>query len=34
LENLDEMENFLDKYGHPKLIQEDIIHLYRSIISN
>jgi hypothetical protein len=31
LENLEEMERFLDTYDHPKLNQEDINHLNRSI---
>jgi hypothetical protein len=30
LENLEEMEKFLDAYNHPKLNQEDINHLSRS----
>jgi hypothetical protein len=30
-ENLEEMDRFLDTYDHPKLNQEDIIHLNRSI---
>jgi glutamyl-tRNA reductase len=30
-ENLEEMERFLDTYDHPKLNQEDINHLNRSI---
>jgi DNA-directed RNA polymerase specialized sigma24 family protein len=33
LENLEEMENFLD-YDHPKLNQEDINHLNRSVTHN
>jgi hypothetical protein len=28
------MKTFLDTYGHPKLNQEDINHLNRSITSN
>jgi hypothetical protein len=28
------MEKFVDKYNHPKLNQEDINHLNRSIIRN
>jgi hypothetical protein len=31
LEHLKEMEKFLDTYNHPKLNQEDINHLNRSI---
>jgi hypothetical protein len=34
LENLEEMDKFLDKYDNPKLNQEDINHLNRSIICN
>jgi hypothetical protein len=34
LENLDEMDKFLDTYDHPKLNQEDINHLNRSITQN
>jgi hypothetical protein len=30
-ENFEEMDRFLDTYGHPKLNQEDINHLNRSI---
>jgi hypothetical protein len=30
-ENLEEMNKFLDTYGHPKLNQEDINHLNRFI---
>jgi hypothetical protein len=33
-ENLVEMYRFLDTYDHPKLNQEDINHLTRSIIQN
>jgi hypothetical protein len=33
-ENLEEMYKFLDTYDHPKLNQEDINHLNRSIIWN
>jgi hypothetical protein len=34
LEDLEEMENFLDIYDHPKLSQEDINHLNGSITCN
>jgi hypothetical protein len=34
LENLEEMDRFLDTYYHPKLNQEDINHLNRSITRN
>jgi hypothetical protein len=34
LENLEEMDKFLDTYYHPKLNQEDINHLNRSIAHN
>jgi hypothetical protein len=33
-ENPKEMDIFLDTYDHPKLNQEDINHLYRSITQN
>jgi hypothetical protein len=33
-ENLKEMDRFLDAYDHPKLNQEDINHLNRSITQN
>jgi hypothetical protein len=33
-ENLEEMDRFLDTYDHPKLNQEDINHLNRSITLN
>jgi hypothetical protein len=33
VENLEDMEKFLDTYDHPKLNQEDINHLNRSITS-
>jgi hypothetical protein len=33
-ENLAEMDRFLDTYDHPKLNQENISHLYRSITQN
>jgi hypothetical protein len=31
LENLEEMDRFLDTYDHPKLNQEEINHLDRSV---
>jgi hypothetical protein len=34
LENLEELNKFLDTYDHPKLNQEDINHLNRSITHN
>jgi hypothetical protein len=34
LENLEEMDRFLDTYDDPKLNQEDINHLNRSITQN
>jgi hypothetical protein len=34
LENLEEMDKFLDTYGHPNLNQEDINYLNRSITHN
>jgi hypothetical protein len=34
LENLEEVEKFLDTYDHPKLNQENINHLNRSIAHN
>jgi hypothetical protein len=33
-ENLEEMDKFLNTYDHPKLNQEDINHLNRSITQN
>jgi hypothetical protein len=34
LENLEEIDRFLDTYDHPKLNKEDINHLNRSITHN
>jgi hypothetical protein len=34
LENIEEMDRFLDSYNHQKLNQEDINHLNRSITCN
>jgi glutamyl-tRNA reductase len=34
LENLEELDKFKDTYDHPKLNQEDINQLYRSIVHN
>jgi hypothetical protein len=34
LENLEEIDKFLDKYDHPKLNQEDINHLHSSVTHN
>jgi hypothetical protein len=34
LENLEEIDRFLDIYEHPKLNQEDINHLNRTITQN
>jgi hypothetical protein len=34
LENLEEMEKFLDTYDQPKLNQENVNHKNRSIASN
>jgi hypothetical protein len=33
-ENFEEIDRFLDTYDHPKLNQEDINHLNRSITQN
>jgi hypothetical protein len=33
-ENLEEMDKFLDSYDHPKLNQEDINNLNRSVTQN
>jgi UDP-3-O-acyl-N-acetylglucosamine deacetylase len=33
-ENLEEMDRFIDIYNHPKLNQEDINHLNRSLTQN
>jgi glutamyl-tRNA reductase len=33
-ENLEEIDRFLDTYDHPKLNQEEINHLNRSITQN
>jgi hypothetical protein len=34
LENLEEMDKFLDAYDHPKWNQEDIHHVSRSVTCN
>jgi hypothetical protein len=34
LENLEEMDKFLDTYGYPNLNQEDINHLNKSVTQN
>jgi hypothetical protein len=34
LENIEEMDKFLDSYDHPKSNQEDINHLNRSMTCN
>jgi hypothetical protein len=34
LENLEEMDKFLDTYDHPKRNQEDVNHLNKSITHN
>jgi hypothetical protein len=34
LENLEEMDKYLDTYDHPKMNQEDINHINRSITHN
>jgi Glu-tRNA(Gln) amidotransferase subunit E-like FAD-binding protein len=33
-ENIEELDRFLDNYDHPKLNQEEINHLNRSIMQN
>jgi hypothetical protein len=33
-ENLEEMDRFVETYDHPKLNQEDIKHLNRSVTQN
>jgi hypothetical protein len=34
LENFDKIEKFVDIYDHPKLNQDDITHLNRSVTHN
>jgi hypothetical protein len=34
MENLEQMDKILDTYDHPKLNQEDINHINRSITCN
>jgi hypothetical protein len=34
VENIEEIDKFLDTYDHPKLNQEDVNHLNRSITYN
>ena len=34
LDNLEEMDNFLERYNHPRLNQEEIENMNRQITSN